>query len=82
MLCPAREGPPMSFAGASQDEVRRHNLASLARFLHDGGPTSRSEVVGHTGLNRSTVGGLITDLVTVGLVRETVPIGRGVGRPS
>ncbi len=72
----------MSFAGATQDEVRRHNLASLARFLHDGGPTSRSEVVGHTGLNRSTVGGLITDLVTVGLVRETVPIGRGVGRPS
>ena len=72
----------MSLAGATQDEVRRHNLAALARFLHDHGSTSRSEVVSHTGLNRSTVGGLIADLVSVGLVRETEPVGRGVGRPS
>lgn len=72
----------MSLAGATQDEVRRHNLAALARFLHDHGSTSRSELVNHTGLNRSTVGGLIADLVAVGLVRETEPVGRGVGRPS
>ena len=72
----------MSFAGATQDEVRRHNLAALARFLHEHGSTSRSELVSHTGLNRSTVGGLIADLVAVGLVRETEPVGRGVGRPS
>ncbi len=72
----------MSLAGATQDEVRRHNLAALARFLHDHGSTSRSELVSHTGLNRSTVGGLIADLVAVGLVRETEPVGRGVGRPS
>ncbi|HET7901020.1 MAG TPA: ROK family transcriptional regulator [Candidatus Nanopelagicales bacterium] len=72
----------MSLAGATQDEVRRHNLAALARFLHDHGSTSRSELVSHTGLNRSTVGGLIADLVAVGLVRETEPVGKGVGRPS
>ena len=72
----------MSLAGATQDEVRRHNLAALARFLHDHGSTSRSELVSHTGLNRSTVGGLIADLVGAGLVRETEPVGRGVGRPS
>lgn len=72
----------MSLAGATQDEVRRHNLAALARFLHDHGSTSRSELVSHTGLNRSTIGGLIADLVAVGLVRETEPVGRGVGRPS
>lgn len=72
----------MSLAGATQDEVRRHNLAALARFLHDHGSTSRSELVSHTGLNRSTVGGLIADLVSSGLVRETEPVGRGVGRPS
>lgn len=72
----------MSLAGATQDEVRRHNLAALARFLHDHGSTSRSELVSHTGLNRSTVGGLISDLVGAGLVRETEPVGRGVGRPS
>ncbi len=72
----------MSLAGATQDEVRRHNLAALVRFLHDHGSSSRSELVSHTGLNRSTVGGLIADLETVGLFRETEPVGRGVGRPS
>ncbi len=72
----------MSLAGATQDEVRRHNLAALVRFLHEHGSTSRSELVSHTGLNRSTVGGLIADLVAVGLVRETEPVGKGVGRPS
>ena len=72
----------MSLAGATQDEVRRHKLAALVRFLHDHGSTSRSELVSHTGLNRSTVGGLIADLVAVDLVRETEPVGRGVGRPS
>lgn len=72
----------MSLAGATQDEVRRHNLAALVRFLHDHGSSSRSELVSHTGLNRSTVGGLISDLVAVGLVRETEPVASGVGRPS
>ena len=72
----------MTLAGATQDEVRRHNLAALVRFLHDHGSTSRSELVSHTGLNRSTVGGLIADLVASGLVRETDPVGKGVGRPS
>jgi predicted NBD/HSP70 family sugar kinase len=38
--------------------------------------------VSHTGLNRSTVGGLLSDLVGADLVRETEPVGRGVGRPS
>jgi predicted NBD/HSP70 family sugar kinase len=72
----------VSLAGATQDEVRRHNLAALARFLHDHGSTSRSELVSHTGLNRSTIGGLIADLVGAGLVRETEPVASGVGRPS
>lgn len=72
----------MTLAGATQDEVRRHNLAALVRFLHDHGSTSRSALVSHTGLNRSTVGGLIADLVAAGLVRETEPVGKGVGRPS
>ena len=36
----------------------------------------------HTGLNRSTVGGLLSDLVAAKLVRATEPVGRGVGRPS
>lgn len=71
-----------SLAGATQDEVRRHNLARLLRLLHQRGPTSRSDLVTVTGLNRSTVGVLVSELVDAGLVRETAGVGRGVGRPS
>jgi len=71
-----------SLAGATQDEVRRQNLASLVRILHVRGSTSRSDLTTLTGLNRSTVGDLTGELVDAGLVRETAPVGRGVGRPS
>ena len=50
-----------SLAGATQDEVRRHNLGSLLRLLHQRGPTSRSELTALTGLNRSTVGALTAE---------------------
>lgn len=71
-----------SLAGATQEEVRRHNLSRLLRILHLGGPVSRADLTRHTGLNRSTVGALTTDLARAGLVVERDPVGRGVGRPS
>ena len=71
-----------TLAGASQDDVRRHNLSRLVTLLHLRGPQSRSALVAETGLNRSTVGGLTAELAEVGLVRETAPVGNGVGRPS
>ena len=73
-------GPTL--AGATQDEVRRHNLGSLLKLLHVSGPMSRSDLTTSTGLNRSTVGALTAELVDAGLVQETTPVGRGVGRPS
>ena len=73
----------MSLAGATQDEVRRHNVASLLRLLHVLGSCSRSDLTALTGLNRSTVGALTSELVDVGLVEESAPVGRGgAGRPS
>jgi predicted NBD/HSP70 family sugar kinase len=69
-------------AGATQDEVRRHNLGHLLGLLHVEGAMSRSDLTARTGLNRSTVGGLTTELAEAGLVCETTPVGRGVGRPS
>lgn len=62
--------------------MRRHNLASILRIVHMSGPTSRSELTTLTGLNRSTVGALTSELVEAGLVRAEEPVGRGVGRPS
>ena len=71
-----------SLAGATQEEVRRHNLGRLLRILHLGGPVSRADITRLTGLNRSTVGALTTDLARAGLAVERDPVGRGVGRPS
>ena len=72
-----------TLAGATQDEVRRHNLGSLLRLLHVNGAASRSDLTALTGLNRSTVGALTTELADAGLVREDTPVGRGgAGRPS
>ncbi len=71
-----------SLAGATQDELRRHNFGRLVGILHVNGSMSRADLTRLTGLNRSTVGALTTDLAQAGLVRESAPVGRGVGRPS
>ena len=70
-------------APATQDEVRRHNLASLLQLVHVWGATSRADLTLLTGLNRSTVKALTEELAQAGLVRESAPVGRGsAGRPS
>ena len=70
-------------AAATQDDVRRHNVGSLLRLLHVHGATSRASLTEMTGLNRSTVRALTTELAEAGLVREAAPVGRGrAGRPS
>lgn len=71
-----------SLAGATQDEVRRANLSLVLGLIHRRGPQSRSEIGSTSGLNRSTVGGLVAELVDLGLVRERAGVIRGVGRPS
>jgi predicted NBD/HSP70 family sugar kinase len=67
----------------TQEEVRRHNLGVLLRLLHVRGAASRADLTAVSGLNRSTVRALITELADAGLVREAAPVGRGgAGRPS
>ena len=52
----------MSLAGATQDEVRRHNLAALVRFLHEHGkrvlPVNPSCVGAAAGLDAPVVASL------------------------
>ena len=70
-------------AGPSPEEVRRHNLGSLLRYVHLYGATSRAELTNRLGLNRSTIGALTAELATAGLVSEAVPRETGrAGRPS
>ena len=70
-------------AGPSQEEVRRHNLGTLLRYVHVHGATSRAELTSRLGLNRSTIGALSAELATAGLVSEAAPRETGrAGRPS
>ena len=70
-------------AGPSQEEVRRHNLGTLLRYVHVHGATSRAELTTRLGLNRSTIGALTAELTTAGLVSEQAPRETGrAGRPS
>lgn len=67
---------------ATQDDVRRHNLARLLRHLHERGAASRSGLVAFSGLNRSTVGVLVSELAEIKLVFEGAGSAGQVGRPS
>jgi len=69
--------------GIAAEELRRHNLATVLERLHLAGPASRSDLVSGTGLNRSTIADLISELTTLGLVEEGPGISpTGPGRPS
>lgn len=69
--------------GNNLDTVRRHNLATVLDLVHRGGPLARSALTQATGLNRSTVGALVGELVDLGLVSEREPENSNrVGRPS
>ncbi|GAA2139914.1 ROK family transcriptional regulator [Arthrobacter humicola] len=78
--------PPRTHPSApagEPDPSRRNNLSLLTSLVHHHGVLSRAQLTRHTGLNRSTVGTLIGQLTSLGLVFETAPAGEGqVGRPS
>jgi predicted NBD/HSP70 family sugar kinase len=59
------------------------NLSTILRRVHRAGPASRAELTRETGLNRSTISGLVGELVDRGLVVEAEPRStKQVGRPS
>lgn len=69
--------------GVAADELRRHNLAVILDHLHLVGSVPRSRLTAVTGLNRSTVAALISELSALGLVSEgPSSIANGPGRPS
>lgn len=68
--------------GLRAQTVRRRNLALVFDTVRSGSAT-RSELVSSTGLTRSAIGGLVGELVSLGLVREDEPRSDGrPGRPS
>ena len=80
MLNPAGQGPKT--LGQNRDDVRQHNLSALLRMIHQAGTVSRSQLTTSSGLNRSTISDLVSELGELGLVYETEASATGVGRPS
>ncbi len=69
--------------GRNNDQVREHNLAAILTLLSQSKSLTRSELVELSGLNRSTISVLMTELQALGLVSETSPDETpNKGRPS
>jgi predicted NBD/HSP70 family sugar kinase len=69
--------------GNNLDVVRRRNLSLVLGRVHELGTVSRAQLTKETGLNRSTIAGLVSELVELGLATESEPAqADGVGRPS
>lgn len=62
--------------------VRRLNTAIILDCLRLNAPLSRAGVSSHTGLNRSTVSSIVSELIRGGLVRETEFQKDKLGRPG
>jgi predicted NBD/HSP70 family sugar kinase len=73
--------------GAAPD-IRRHNLSLLLNLLHVGGAMRRADLTDRTGLNRSTIAGLVAELAVLGAVVQEPGSPAGgrwqgkAGRPS
>src|SRR5215218_9891676 len=69
--------------GNNLDDVRRNNLSAVLNLVHTTGAVTRAQLTRDTGLNRSTIGALVGELVNLQLVDETEPdTTNQVGRPS
>jgi predicted NBD/HSP70 family sugar kinase len=69
--------------GNNLDDVRRNNLSAVLTIVHTTGSVTRAQLTRDTGLNRSTIGALVGELVERQLVLETEPdTTNQVGRPS
>lgn len=69
--------------GIGQEELRRNNLSQLLSRVHVSGPTSRAQLTRELGLNRSTIGDLVSSLEELGLITQSMPVVAGrSGRPS
>lgn len=75
--------PTASDRGRNREDLREHNLSALVGLLHRFGTLSRAQLTSSTGLNRTTISNLVSELKDLGLVYESQSAGpTGVGRPS
>lgn len=69
--------------GQNREDVRQHNLSTVLSIVRLQGTVSRSQLTVTTGLNRSTISDLVTELAELGLAFESEGApASGAGRPS
>ncbi|GAA2784007.1 ROK family transcriptional regulator [Kitasatospora paracochleata] len=83
MTAVGRVGGSPANGPASQQDMRRRNLAVVLGTVAAHSPLSRADVAGRTGLTRAAVSSLVDELIARGTLTEaaTAPAGR-VGRPG
>ncbi|WP_285028490.1 ROK family transcriptional regulator [Plantibacter sp. ME-Dv--P-122b] len=70
-------------SGHTLEDIRRRNVSAVLALVHGDGGLSRAEITRRTGLSRSSVATVITDLELAGVVsQEAAPPATRVGRPS
>jgi predicted NBD/HSP70 family sugar kinase len=71
-------------AHSSNDFMRQRNLSAVLTMLHHDGPQSRADLMRRTGLTRSTIAVLASELEDLDLVRDlgATAVPGQVGRPS
>ncbi|MDN5855025.1 MAG: ROK family transcriptional regulator, partial [Actinomycetia bacterium] len=67
---------------AAAGQLRLHNTALVLRALRDDGPLSRTDLARHTGLAKATVGTIVFDLTSMGVVVDGSIERAPRGRPS
>ncbi|MDX8448184.1 ROK family transcriptional regulator [Mesorhizobium captivum] len=60
----------VTFPSSSPRRIRQSNAVATLNALHRFGPLSRAELARHMGVNRSSAGNIVLELVEAGLVRE------------
>ncbi|RUY56197.1 ROK family transcriptional regulator [Mesorhizobium sp. M7A.F.Ca.CA.001.13.2.1] len=60
----------VTFASSSPRRIRQSNSVATLNALHRFGPLSRADLARHMGVNRSSAGNIVLELVEAGLVRE------------
>lgn len=60
----------VTFASTSPRRIRQSNAVATLNVLHRFGPLSRAELARALGVNRSSAGNIVSELVETGLIRE------------
>lgn len=69
---------------ATRQQTKEHNINLALKIVYEQGPVSRADIARVTGLTRTTVSDIVSDLIAGGLLEETgtgSPVSQAAGKP-